>query len=85
MPSAEQPNLHSALPNDSAESHWLLGLPDQGFKSAGGATTFGQIVVQAGVVNAYDRRNMFYYDLFTGRRLNQLPLAPPVLTAVAFS
>ena len=38
--------------------------------------SFGQIVVQAGVINAYDRRNMFYYDLFTGRRLDQLPLAP---------
>jgi hypothetical protein len=38
--------------------------------------SFGQIVVQGGVVNAYDRRNMFYYDLFTGRRLDQLPLAP---------
>jgi hypothetical protein len=38
--------------------------------------SFGQIDVQAGVINAYDRRNMFYYDLFTGRRLDQLPLAP---------
>ena len=38
--------------------------------------SFGQIVVQAGVINAYDRRNMFYYDLFTGRRLDQLPLLP---------
>jgi hypothetical protein len=38
--------------------------------------SFGQIVVQAGAVNVYDRRNMFYYDLFTGRRLDQLPLAP---------
>jgi hypothetical protein len=38
--------------------------------------SFGQIAVQAGVINAYDRRNMFYYDLFTGRRLDQLPLAP---------
>jgi hypothetical protein len=37
---------------------------------------FGQIVLQAGVINAYDRRNMFYYDLFAGRRLDQLPLAP---------
>jgi hypothetical protein len=37
---------------------------------------FGQIVLQAGVINAYDRRNMFYYDLFSGRRLDQLPLAP---------
>jgi len=38
--------------------------------------SFGQIGVQVGVVNAYDRRNMFYYDLFTGRRVDQLPLAP---------
>jgi hypothetical protein len=37
--------------------------------------SFGQIVVQASVINAYDRRNMFYYDLFTGRRLDQLPRA----------
>jgi len=38
--------------------------------------SFGQIVLLAGVINAYDRQNMFYYDLFTGRRLDQLPLAP---------
>lgn len=38
--------------------------------------SFGELLVQAGVINAYDRRNMFYYDLFTGRRLDQLPLAP---------
>jgi len=38
--------------------------------------SFGEIVVQAGVINAYDRQNIFYYDLFTGRRLDQLPLAP---------
>jgi len=36
----------------------------------------GRLLLQAGVVNAYDRRNMFYYDLFTGRRADQLPLAP---------
>jgi hypothetical protein len=36
----------------------------------------GELVAQAGVVNAYDRRNMFYYDLYTGRRADQLPLAP---------
>lgn len=40
--------------------------------------SFGQIVVQAGAINAYDRRNMFYYDLFAGRRLDQLRLAPYV-------
>jgi hypothetical protein len=38
--------------------------------------SFGEIVLQAGVINGYDRRNMFYYDLFSGRRLDQLPLAP---------
>jgi hypothetical protein len=39
-------------------------------------TSFGQIVAQAGVINAYGQQNMFYYDLFSGRRLDQLPLAP---------
>jgi len=38
----------------------------------------GELVVQAGVINGYNRNNMFYYDLFTGRRLDQLPLAPYV-------
>ncbi|MEX1181700.1 MAG: TonB-dependent receptor [Gemmatimonadota bacterium] len=38
--------------------------------------SFGRLVVQAGVINAYDRTNMFYYDLSTGRRVDQLPLAP---------
>lgn len=32
--------------------------------------------VQGGAVNAYDRRNLFYYDLYSGRRIDQLPLAP---------
>lgn len=36
----------------------------------------GRLLLQAGVINGYDRQNMFYYDLFTGRRLDQLPLAP---------
>jgi len=38
--------------------------------------SFGQVLLQAGLINAYDRRNMFYFDLFTGRRLDQLPLTP---------
>lgn len=38
--------------------------------------SFGNLVVQAGAINAYDRRNMFFYDLYTGRRLDQMPLAP---------
>lgn len=36
----------------------------------------GDFDVQIGAVNAYDRRNMFYYDIYTGRRLDQLPLVP---------
>ncbi len=36
----------------------------------------GDLTTQLGVINAYDRRNMFYYDIYTGRRLDQLPLVP---------
>ncbi len=36
----------------------------------------GQAQLQAGAVNVYNRRNMFYYDLFTARRADQLPRAP---------
>ncbi|MGI9175751.1 MAG: hypothetical protein ACR2GR_10585, partial [Rhodothermales bacterium] len=32
--------------------------------------------VQAAVVNAYNRANLFDYDLFTARRIDQLPLIP---------
>ena len=35
-----------------------------------------QLQVQAGVINVYDRTNIFYYDIFTTRRVDQLPLAP---------
>jgi hypothetical protein len=38
--------------------------------------SFGTLRLQAGVINGYDRRNIFYYDLFSGRRLDQLPIAP---------
>jgi hypothetical protein len=37
---------------------------------------FGRLTAQVGAINAYDRRNMFYYDLYTARRVDQLPLAP---------
>lgn len=36
----------------------------------------GQVHIKAGATNLYDRENMFYYDVFTHRRVNQLPLAP---------
>ena len=32
--------------------------------------------LQAGVINAYDQRNIFYYDVFTNQRIDQLPFAP---------
>ena len=32
--------------------------------------------LQAAVINIYDRDNIFDYDLFAGRRVNQLPLIP---------
>ncbi len=38
----------------------------------------GTLTVQGGAINAYDRANLFYYDVFTARRLDQLPLLPYV-------
>lgn len=37
-----------------------------------------QLRLQAGVINIYDQTNMFYYDVFTRRRIDQLPFAPYV-------
>jgi hypothetical protein len=34
------------------------------------------LVVQVGAVNLYNRDNLFYFDLFTVRRVDQLPLVP---------
>jgi hypothetical protein len=36
----------------------------------------GALTVQAGAINVYDRANLFYFDLFTVRRVDQLPLIP---------
>ncbi|MCH8276190.1 MAG: TonB-dependent receptor [Bacteroidetes bacterium] len=35
-----------------------------------------KLTLQAGLTNAYNRKNLFYVDLFTLRQLNQLPLIP---------
>lgn len=35
-----------------------------------------QLTVKLGALNAYNRRNLFYYDLFTLRRVDQLPIVP---------
>ncbi|HEX8384962.1 MAG TPA: hypothetical protein VF576_02205, partial [Rubricoccaceae bacterium] len=34
------------------------------------------LTVQAGLLNAYDRANLFAYDIFTLRRVDQLPVVP---------
>jgi hypothetical protein len=36
----------------------------------------GTLELQAGAVNVYDRPNIFFYDLQTDRRVDQLPLTP---------
>ncbi|MDZ7718457.1 MAG: hypothetical protein U5K72_06515 [Balneolaceae bacterium] len=37
---------------------------------------FGSLIAQAGAINTYNRVNLFYYDVFTQRRIDQLPFAP---------
>lgn len=37
---------------------------------------FATLNLRAGAINFYDRANMFYYDVFTHRRVDQLPFAP---------
>ncbi len=34
------------------------------------------LILQAGAINAYDRTNLFYFDVFRVRRVNQLPIIP---------
>ncbi|MEM6784038.1 MAG: TonB-dependent receptor [Bacteroidota bacterium] len=36
----------------------------------------GDLSVQVGAINVYDRANLFYFDIFTVRRVDQLPLLP---------
>lgn len=40
--------------------------------------------LQAGVINVYGRKNLFYYDVFTLRRVDQLPITPYAGIKVAF-
>jgi hypothetical protein len=37
---------------------------------------FGRIEARGGAMNLYDRTNIFYYDVFLNRRVDQLPLFP---------
>ncbi len=42
------------------------------------------LTLQGSVINLYDRRNLFYLDLFTVRRVDQLPLVPSLGIRVSF-
>ena len=44
---------------------------ERAFRLPGSALT-----LQAGVINMYDRTNLFYFDIFSVRRVDQLPLIP---------
>jgi len=43
-----------------------------------------QMGVKLGAINAYDRRNLFYYDLLTLRRVDQLPIVPYLSLRLTF-
>jgi len=43
------------------------------------------LTAQASVINAYDRRNLFYYDTFTLRRVDQLPIVPSLGIKIAYN
>lgn len=34
------------------------------------------LTLQVGAINSYNRSNLFYYDVYTGRRVNQMPFSP---------
>ena len=34
--------------------------------------------IRGGIINVYDRQNLFYFDLFTFRRIDQLPFTPSI-------
>ena len=36
----------------------------------------GSLTGMAGLINVYDRKNIFEYNVFTGNRINQLPIIP---------
>jgi len=41
------------------------------------------MTLKAGAINVYDRRNLFYFDLFRLRRVDQLPLIPFVAVEIS--
>ena len=47
-------------------------------------TRWASITLQGSAINLYDRRNIFYVDIFTLRRTDQLPFLPSIGLKVAF-
>ncbi len=43
-----------------------------------------EVTLQGSLINAYDRNNLFYIDVFTLRRVDQLPLIPSLGLSVDF-
>ncbi len=43
-----------------------------------------EVTLQASMINVYDRRNLFYLDIFTLRRVDQLPLVPSLALKIDF-
>lgn len=46
---------------------------------------FADVTLQGSVINLYDRDNIFYYDIFTLRRVDQLPRLPSLALQVEFN
>jgi hypothetical protein len=42
------------------------------------------LTLQGSLINTYDRRNLFYLDMFTMRRVDQLPIVPSFGMRVSF-
>ena len=81
--------------SEGGDTRVLYGLPYQGRLpdyhrldvSLERPIEFGQHVsatIQAAVTNAYDRNNVFYVDLFTLRRVDQLPFIPSAGIKIEF-
>ena len=42
------------------------------------------VTIQGSLINVYDRRNLFYLDVFTFRRVDQLPFVPSIGLKIGF-
>ena len=46
--------------------------------------SLADMTLQAGVINVYNRANIFEYNIFTGGRIDQLPIIPSAGIRVDF-